>query len=41
MEPKQSSTRSNILVVDDTPDNLRLLHNVLTEHGIMKILRRS
>ena len=34
MSTRQSkATRGNILIVDDTPENLRLLSNVLTERG--------
>jgi two-component system, NtrC family, sensor kinase len=33
LERKQSQLHMNILVIDDTPDNLRLLVRVLTEQG--------
>ncbi len=33
MNPKRSETRADILIVDDTPDNLRLLSQILSERG--------
>lgn len=31
--------KADILAVDDTPDNLRLLTKLLTEHGYIGVLR--
>ena len=33
MTKESKSSKSNVLIVDDTPANLRLLSNMLMEHG--------